>query len=249
MTTTKRVKAADRTLDLFEAFARSKRPLTLSEVSKAIDMPVSSCHVLLRTLTSRGYVTTFDQQRLYYPSKLLSELSGTLLANNPVLAIISPLLQALRDHCGETVVLGKRLGNQVIYLDVYETPKTIRFSARVSTLRDLHSSALGKALLEQMPEAERVAFVAGLNLQPITGHTLTDAASLLTNIREGLDRGWQLTDGESVDDVMAVARGVSLASEPYAVAIAGPLARVQPRLHEHAHALLATLHNLRAEAG
>src|SRR3546814_13187479 len=114
MTTIKRVKAADRTLDLLEAFARSKRPLSLSEAAKEIDMPVSSCHVLLRTLTSRGYITTFDQHRLHYPSKLLFELASTLLANNTVIAIISPFLQTLCDQCGETVVLGKRLGNHVI---------------------------------------------------------------------------------------------------------------------------------------
>jgi len=249
MTTIKRVKAADRTLDLLEAFARSKRPLSLSEAAKEIDMPVSSCHVLLRTLTSRGYITTFDQHRLHYPSKLLFELASTLLANNPVIAIISPFLQTLCDQCGETVVLGKRLGNHVIYLDVYETTQTIRFSARVSTLRDLHSSALGKALLEQMPEEDRIAFVSQLSLKPITGHTYTDAAALLANIREGLARGWQLTDGESVEDVMAVARGIVLGGEHYAVAIAGPLSRMQPRLQSHSRALLATLDSLSAEVG
>lgn len=247
MTPKKRVKAADRTLDVLEAFSRTKRPLSLSELAKEIQMPVSSCHVLVKTLTSRGYINTFGPHRQHYPSKLLFDLASTLLENNPVLAVVSPYLQSLCDACGETVVLGKRLDNHVLYLDVLETTKTIRFSARISTLRDLHSSALGKALLAQLKEEERRDLVFRLSLAPITGHTFTDPGKLLANIDAGLERGWQLTDGESVDDVMAVAQGISLGGENHAIAIAGPLSRMQPRVQEHADALLSVIEKISQE--
>lgn len=243
----KRVKAADRTLDLFEAFARCRRPMSLSEIAREIEMPVSSCHVLLGTLVSRGYLTVLEHQRTYYPSKLIFELASTVLAHSPVISIISPFLRKLCDRCGETVVLGKRIGRQVIYLDVHESSQTIRFSARVSTLRDLHSSALGKALLAQMPVAEREELVRQLPMRKVTGHTLTSAKALLANIDQGIQRGWQLTRAESVEDVSAVAQGIELAGEHYAVAIAGPFSRMEPRLEEHARALLETLDALRPE--
>lgn len=223
--------------------------MSLSEIAREIDMPVSSCHVLIRTLVSRGYLSSLDQHRTYYPSKLLFDLSSTLLANSPIISMIAPFLQALCDQCGETVVLGKRLENQVIYLDVFESPQTIRFSARISTLRDLHCSALGKALLAQVPPAEREALINSLPLRKVTDHTFTSAAELLENIRQGVERGWQLTQGESVEDVMAIAQGIFLSGDHYAVAIAGPFSRIEPRLEQHAKALIKTLEKLQAELG
>ena len=57
------MKTADRTLDIFEAFAEAKRPLSLSEIARMIDSPVSSCHGLLRTLQKSGYMYALDVRR------------------------------------------------------------------------------------------------------------------------------------------------------------------------------------------
>ena len=43
-------KIVKRTLDFFELFAEHKRPLSLSEISKLLGIPVSSCHDVLRAL-------------------------------------------------------------------------------------------------------------------------------------------------------------------------------------------------------
>ena len=56
------MKTADRTLDVFEAFAEAKRPLSLSEIARMIDSPVSSCHGL-RTLQKSGYMYALDVRR------------------------------------------------------------------------------------------------------------------------------------------------------------------------------------------
>ncbi len=237
--TEKRVKAADRTLDVFEAFSRSGRPLNLSELAKAVEMPVSSCHGLVRTLTSRGYLVEIGTQRMHYPTRKLFDLARSILARDPVLTRVSPVLATLRDKTGETVVLGKRLDKFVIYLDVAESGQTIRFSTEVSALRALHSSALGKALLGAMPEPRRNAFVATLDLTPVTRNTIADAGQLLADLAAAEARGWHITRGESVNDVMALARAVTLGGEVYAVAVAGPLARMESHEAQHARQLIA----------
>ncbi len=248
MATEKRVKAADRTLDMFEAFNRVGRPLNLSELAKAVDIPVSSCHGLVRTLTLRGYLCEVGTQRMHYPTRRLFDLARSLLARDPILMKVSPLLEALRDKTGETVVFGKRLDKFVIYLDVVESEKTIRFSAEVSALRSLHSSALGKALLGAMPNEKRVELVGMLDLSAVTPNTISSAKKLLANIRAGEDRGWHSTRGESVDDVMALARSVMLGGECYAMAVAGPLARMEPLEQRHAKALSAAIAHMSALA-
>ncbi len=247
MATEKRVKAADRTLDVFEAFSREGRPLNLSDLAKAVDMPVSSCHGLVRTLTSRGYLSEVGTQRMHYPTRKLFDLTRGILARDPVLMKVSPILAALRDRTGETAVFGKRLDKFVIYLDVVESTETIRFSAEVSRLRALHSSALGKALLGAMPEPRRSEFVGTLDLTPVTGNTISSARKLLANIASSEERGWHSTRGESVSDVMAVARAVVLGGETYAVAVAGPLSRMEPLETRHVKALGQAIAQMNAQ--
>ncbi len=248
MVTAKRVKAADRTLDVFEAFSQAGRPLNLSELARAVDIPVSSCHGLVKTLTSRGYLCEVGTQRMHYPTRRLFDLARNILARDPILMKVSPILQALRDKSGETVVFAKRVDKSVLYLDVQQSEKTIRFSAEVGALRSLHSSALGKALLGAMPEDKRKELIGQLDLSPVTPNTISSAKKLLASISAGEERGWHSTRGESVDDVMAEAMAIVLGGECYAVAIAGPFARMEPQEQRHAKALAAAVKQMSAAA-
>lgn len=246
-TRAKRVKAADRTLDMFEAFGETGRPLNLSELARAVDVPVSSCHSLVKTLTSRGYLVTAGAQRMYYPTRRLFDLARKILARDPVLAKARPALESLRDQSDETVIVGKRLDDYVIYLDVIETAQTIRYSAEASSLKPLHSSSMGKALLAALPDDELSELVGRLDLKQITRNTICSARKLLADVRTGRERGWQMTRGENVVDVMAIASSVRLGGEDYAVAVAGPLDRMEPAIPRHAKALRAAINAIAAE--
>ena len=50
------VKTADRTLEVFELFAQERQPLSLSDIARLLQIPISSCHDLVRTLQARGYL-------------------------------------------------------------------------------------------------------------------------------------------------------------------------------------------------
>src|SRR3989304_2727868 len=69
------VKTAGRPLDLFEAFAREGKPLSLSQLARAINAPVSSCFGIVRTLQARGYLYEVKARGGFYPTKLLFEHS------------------------------------------------------------------------------------------------------------------------------------------------------------------------------
>src|ERR1700691_6529052 len=48
--------AVDRAMDLFELVARSRTGLTLSELSRKLNLPKSTAHYLIYTLETRGYL-------------------------------------------------------------------------------------------------------------------------------------------------------------------------------------------------
>ena len=221
------VKTAARTLDVFEVFAVVKGPLTLTELAAKLGSPVSSCHALVRTLQLRGYVYILDERKRVYPTKRLLMLAQQIAQNDPVLERIGPVLTALQANTGETVILGKRQGAAVTYLEVVESRQTIRYAAKAGDIKPLHSSAIGKAMLGVLPETELAKLVRKLPLPAITGNTINDADGLIADIAEGRARGYFVTRGENVPDVMAISIARTVGEEPYGIAVAGPIARIE----------------------
>ncbi len=59
------VKAVARTLGVIEAFTTARRPLSLSELARAIRVPVASCFAIARTLERRGYLKRVEDRAVY----------------------------------------------------------------------------------------------------------------------------------------------------------------------------------------
>ncbi|MCB1746015.1 MAG: helix-turn-helix domain-containing protein [Gammaproteobacteria bacterium] len=240
-------RSALRALDVFAAFEAARRPLSLSELARATAMPVSTCHGVIKALQQAGYLA-FLGPREVYPTRRLWDLAAAIRAHDPVLGRLEGALEALRDACDETVILGAPQAEAVQYLLVIESTQSIRYSATVGALKPLHSSAIGKALLGTLPAAERAAWLAEHPLPAITEHTLTDRAALAADLAAGAARGWWQTQGENVADVMAVAAPLELGPRRLGVAVAGPLHRMREHGEAHAARLLDTLAALAASA-
>ena len=220
------VKTAARTLDVFEVFAAARGPLTLTELAARLGSPLSSCHALVRTLHSRGYVYILDERKRVYPTKRLLLLAQQIAQNDPVLDQIGPVLAALQADTGETVILGKRQGQAITYLDVLESRRTIRYAAQPGDVKPLHSSAIGKAMLGLLPPGELATTLRKLPRPAITQGTITDLDALTADIAAGREHGFFITRGENVADVMAIAISQAVGEEFYGLAVAGPMARI-----------------------
>jgi DNA-binding IclR family transcriptional regulator len=238
------VKAAARALDVFEAFGACQRPLTLTELAGRIEVPASSCFALIQTFVARGYLRS-GERRTYYPTRRMLANMQAIVAGDPLSEGLSAALVRLRDATGETVILGKRQGDEVLYLEVAESAQTVRYTTSIGVLKPLHSSAMGKAFLGSMGEEELAELLANLPLPAITPHTLTSPAALGADIAEGRARGWYTTRGENVDDVMAFALTHAVGGEEVGITVAGPVHRMERDGEGHVVALLRIRNELR----
>lgn len=227
------VPAAHRTLDIIEAFARAKRPLTVSALAAATGIPMSSCHGLVKTLESRGYLFELKEQGGFYFTKQLARQAADIGAYDPLPAWIAPALTAVRDRCNETVVLGKLVDGTVLYVEVLESKQSVRYILQVGDIRPLHASAVGKALLASLSEARRLALIERMKLTRYNDRTIVSKTALIEHIEEGARRGWFGTRAEYQDEVNAVAVPVMLGGEHYACGIAGPSHRMEENQADH----------------
>lgn len=233
------VPSAERTLNLFEAFEASGKPLGLSELAQRMGVPVSSCHGLVQTLVARGYLYAVSRRKDFYPTRRLLDLAQTVVHNDPFLERMEPGLHALRDETRETVILGKRQGDAVLYLDVVEGLHTVRYTARPGEYKPLHSSSIGKVMLGSLPDDALAAWLESHELPAVTARTLVDAKRLRRDLDESRRRGWFMTQGENVEDVVALAVPLSIRDETFGLAVAGPSHRMAKRVDELAERLVA----------
>jgi DNA-binding IclR family transcriptional regulator len=232
-------RATLRALDVFEKFAATGTPQSLSELARLVGIPVSTCHGLAKTLLERGYLYSIGSPRRLYPTKRLYGVAQRISDQDPIIEFVAPKLAGLRDATEETVILGKRQGNEVVYLEVLEGLNVIRYSARPGDLKPLHSSAIGKLILGELPEDKLEALLKRLKLERITENTIVDRDELVAELGKSKSRGYYLTEGENVSEVMAIAVPVQLSGETFGIAVAGPVARMKKGFEAHLAALVS----------
>lgn len=231
------VKAASRTLDLLEAFAEAGGPLSLTEISQRISVPISSCHSLVRTLQIRGYVYMLEERKRIYPTKRLLGVAQAIGRYDTVLERLTPITTQLAKVTGETVIVGKMQGDIVIYLDVIPGSHTVRYTASVGDTFPTHTSALGKSTLGLLGDEALDKAIGKLKLTAFTDTTITDAKSFKKDISTGRQRGYFLTRGETVADVMGISIARKIGGEPYAIGVAGPTSRLKENFDAYLSAI------------
>jgi IclR family transcriptional regulator, acetate operon repressor len=228
------VKTAVRTLDLFEVFARVQGPLSLTELANMLGSPASSTHALVKTLRQRGYVYVLEDRKLILPTKRILAVAELIARSDPIVEMFQPEMEKLLAATDETIILGKRQGDYITYLEVLESRRSIRYSAKPGDIKPLHSSAIGKAMLSVLSEPDLLAIIRKVGLKRVTESTIVTIDALMKDIRAGRKKNLFITRGENVPDVMALAVSIKLGGEPLSIAIAGPIDRVSKKEAEYA---------------
>jgi IclR family transcriptional regulator, acetate operon repressor len=243
------VKTALRVIEIIEIYAQEGRSLTLTELSKRLDAPMSSCLGLIRTLVSRGYLYETGKRQGYYPTARLLHTAQRIAHNDPVLERMQPIMESLRDTTGETVVFGQLQDNRVRYLDVCESPNPVRYITAPGDLREPQINSIGRAILGASSDDARNQVLDKLSFAPeATAHASVSRETLESQLRQWREQGWYPNFGESFADLGGVAIPIMIGDAIYGLSVAGPLYRVQPRAAEIVAALRAAASRLGSHA-
>jgi DNA-binding IclR family transcriptional regulator len=249
VTVSRMSKMVERTLDFLELFADQKRPLSLTEISRLVNTPISSCHDVLQSLEARGYIYELVPRSGYYPTRRLFDIAKIIAEHDPIVSRAEIVLQALMKSIDETVLLCKASGVASTYLLAIEPSHPLRFMVNIGeSIRNLYATSAGKALIAGWSDEALDAFLSSAHLEPLTANTLTSPAALRENILQGRARGWFLNNEESLAGVTTLSASFNWNSAIFIVTIAGPSSRLQPRLDWVSTQLLDACAQLRMRA-
>jgi DNA-binding IclR family transcriptional regulator len=223
------VRSVRRAIRILEAF-REGPSLTVTELSRALKLPKSSVYELVSTLAAEGLVKKEDSTNRYRLGLRLVELARAANHELEVRQVARPLIEKLRDEFNETVQLTVLEGEEILYVDGCESSRQLRTFFQFGDRAPLYCTALGKAILANLPAGQVERYLRRRNLKAFTPGTLTEPAALRRDLERTAARGFSVDDMEHEEDVRCVAapirdrEGRAFAS----LSVSGPAHRLKP---------------------
>lgn len=236
-----RVKQISNLFSLMDLFVRAKKPLSVREIVAEFSWPRSSVFNMISTMVEHGYLYQPVRRGGYYPTNKWMELARELSEAQPLPASVHRLLVELAKQTGETLFLAAPEGTSVVFLDVVESTADIRFIANVGQRLPIHVTAAGRAILAQYSPSERAATLSRIKYQPYEKDTFMTPESVQSDIQEGVGRGWYVNLGIYAPGVAGIAVPFPFRGRRDAIALGGPVSRIEKQVDAIAQLLLAAV--------
>ena len=184
-----------RGLEVMRSFTRARPSMTLSEISRATDLPRAAVRRFMLTLVGEGYAET-DGKYFNLKPKVL-ELGYAALSSLTFVEVAQPIMARLAFKLEESVFAAMLDDEDVVYVASAVSPeRRVRISVAVGSRAPAHAVSTGRILLAALPEDEREAYLAKVKLTRFTQNTVTSRVKLRKLIAEAGAQGWSIVDQE-----------------------------------------------------
>jgi DNA-binding IclR family transcriptional regulator len=246
------VGAVAKALRILCQFDAETPALSVSEVSRRLQIPKSTAHNLLRTLEAFDFLHQEPGDRLYRLGPRLFELSRLFSHHTPLMAAARPHLQRLAEQTRETVKLGVLSEDEVLILAAIESPYQLHTRGDEGKRAPLHCTGLGKAILAALPPERVREIAARRGLPRYTPRTITSLDRLEQELALIRSRGYALDWEENEAGVVCVAAPVP---DPHgglvaSISVSAPISRMtRERVSRLARQVLAAARATAATLG
>jgi IclR family acetate operon transcriptional repressor len=192
------VPAIKRCFDLIDLLVEKDKGLTVTEIHRALHLPLSSAAAILYTLQAIGYIEKDHESARYTVGSKLFSYSGRRTEQPDIPRRCHGMLEQLVTDSGLTGHIAVMREGESMYIDRVPSTGLIQFSSYVGMRWPLHASGVGKALLAFLPKEELALTLKYLPLSKITQYTITVRPQLEKQLRQfrRLGYAWEISEGE-----------------------------------------------------
>lgn len=179
-----------RVLALLGAFDSQHRRLSLTEMARRADMPLTTAHRLVAELVAGGALSRRPSGE-YVVGRRLWDIG--LLAPDPagLREVAEPFLHDVYAATLATVHLAVRDGNKVLYLERMAGRTSVPVVSRVGSTLPLHTTGVGKVLLAYAPDDVQQEVLG--TLRRVTPYSITQPGMLRAQLGRVLRDGYATT--------------------------------------------------------
>jgi len=190
---------------VLECFTPERLELSAYKISRMTGIPMTTTYRILADLTEGRLLERDPNSGKYKIGVDLYFLGSLYLSTQDIFKAADSVVKTLNDLTNETVCLSVFDKGSIVLILKEESKHAFRFAHTIGTILPAYATAMGKAFLSELTEAEIDSFYPGENLKPLTHNTIRTKKELkqeLENIRKA---GVAFAREEGFEGVVAVA--------------------------------------------
>jgi DNA-binding IclR family transcriptional regulator len=200
--------ATGRLVAVLEAFDGDHDRLSLSEVSRRANIPLTSTHRLVAELLARRILERDDTGQLSIGLRLW-ELASRAPRTVGLRELALPFLEDLYEATHENVQLAVRDGTELVFVERIAGRGAVNVRTQVGLRFTLPATGVGLVLLAYADTETQDDVLAG-RLTTFTPYTIVDPRRLRRALAEVRRTGVAISDRQVTDDALSVVAAVSL---------------------------------------
>jgi IclR family pca regulon transcriptional regulator len=200
------VQSLERGLAIIRVFNAERASLSVSEIAQLSGLTRAAVRRFLLTLSELGYV--YGKNNRFELTPQVLELGYAYLSALSFPDVALPRLERLvaeTSEASEGSILDR---GDVVYVVRVPGPALMTISVNVGARRPAHATAMGRALLANLPPAELDDYLERYELTPVLPRTITDPDEFRAALKKVRDEGYALVNQELEEGLVAVAVGV-----------------------------------------
>jgi DNA-binding IclR family transcriptional regulator len=192
------IQVVDRMMKLLDVLSYYHDPVSLKQLSLETGLHPSTAHRILAAMAATGFVERAEPGTYRLGIRLL-ELGNVVKSRINIRESAMAPMQALHQRIGESVNLGVRQGDEIVYVERTSSGRSsVRVVHLVGARAPLHVTAAGKLYLAEDDREQLRDYARRTGLAGLTSHSITALPALEKEI-ERVRRHGVAYDNEEIE--------------------------------------------------
>jgi len=202
------IQVIERMMKLLDVLSHYTGPVSLKQLALETGLHPSTAHRILGAMASSGFVEKGDAGNYRLGIRLL-ELGNIVKSRIDIREVAMPLMQRLHEQTGESVNLGMRQGDEIVYVERTSSGRSaVRIVHIVGARAPLHTTATGKLFLAEDNLARVREYARHTGLPASTPNSITNLQALERELEKVRRHGLAFDMDEVETGVRCIAAGI-----------------------------------------
>jgi DNA-binding IclR family transcriptional regulator len=180
----KTIQSIDRAIFVLEHISKYNGKLSLTDISTALDIKITTLHGIISTLEYRNFLYKSPQNGKYYLGVKLFEMGKTYESDISLIDTVHPYIEHLASDFSETVHLAVPYKYKILYIDKVESSHPLRLTSMVGTTEKAYDSAIGLVILAHSNEGDLDKFIRQFNDGEMMDENMPELRTIFNDIRQ-----------------------------------------------------------------
>lgn len=182
-----------------------EKDMSVTEISRALDMPAQSVHRLLSSLAEHGFVAQNTKTKRYKLGLSIMKYGFLMWDSLMLRTVARPFMEELSKRTKETVYLSVRENTEGVYIDSVDSPQVLKISEPIGLRLPLFIGASNRVILAHLNATLQQTILDTFqwekeipSLKPISRSYIEQELLIIKN------KGYAVTSGEATEGTTGI---------------------------------------------